>query len=67
MSGELDAVWRGIDECKARLVALPDKLRRRVLRNALAAGARIVRDEARRATPLLREPHPYRKRGTVRD
>lgn len=67
MSGELDAVWRGLDECKERLKGLPDKLRRRVLRNALAAGARIVRDEAQRATPVLRTPHPYRKPGTVRD
>lgn len=67
MSGEIEAIWRGIDECKERLRGLPDKLRRRVLRNALAAGARIVRDEARRATPVLREPHPYRKPGTVRD
>lgn len=67
MSGEFDVVWRGIDECKARLKALPDKLRRRLLRNALAAGARIVRDEARRSTPVLRKATPYRTPGTVRN
>ena len=67
MSGEIEAIWRGIDECKAQLRALPDKMRRRLLRNALAAGARLVRDEAKRATPVLREPRRYRKPGTVRD
>lgn len=58
---------RGLDELKAQLQALPDKLRRRLLRNALAAGARLVRDEARRAAPVLRQPDPRRKPGTVRD
>lgn len=65
--GEIDVRIRGLDDLKAQLLAIPDKLRRRVLRNALAAGARIVRDEARRLAPVLREPDPRRTPGTVRD
>ena len=59
---------RGLPELREELRALPDKLRRRALRNALAAGARIVRDEARRAAPVLNNSlrAPYRKPGTVR-
>lgn len=63
----IDVRIRGLDDLKAQLRALPDKLRRGALRNALAAGARIVRDEARRNAPVLRQPDPRRKAGTVRD
>ncbi len=66
MAGEFDLAWRGLDEYKAQLKALPAKLRIRVLRNALAAGARIVRDAARSRAPVLRKPDPRRKAGTVR-
>jgi HK97 gp10 family phage protein len=50
-------------------MALPDKLRRRALRNALAAGARVVRDAARAQTPVLRPEFasPRRKPGTVKN
>lgn len=44
----------GLDDLRATLRALPDKLRRRALRNALAAGARVVRDAARLRAPVLR-------------
>lgn len=64
---EIEVRIRGLDELKAQLRAIPEKLRRRALRNALAAGARIVRDEARRNAPVLRTPDPRRKPGTVRD
>jgi HK97 gp10 family phage protein len=37
----------GLDDLIATLTELPNKLRRRALRNALAAGARVVRDVAR--------------------
>lgn len=64
---EIEVRIAGLEELKAQLRSVPDKLRRRALRNALAAGARIVRDEARRGAPVLREPDPRRKAGTVRD
>jgi HK97 gp10 family phage protein len=59
----------GIPDLKAALKSIPDKLRRRALRNALAAGARLVRDEARQKAPVLSTETnvPYRKPGTVRD
>lgn len=65
----------GLDELKRELQAIPAKLRYRALRNALAAGARIIRDDARRRTPLLKASTfsgakalrlGYRKVGTVR-
>jgi HK97 gp10 family phage protein len=60
---------KGIPDFKAKLQEIPKALRRRVLRNALAAGARTVRDEARRLAPVLRAGDlsaPYRTPGTVR-
>lgn len=44
----------GLPELKAALLAVPRNLRRRALRDALAVGARIIRDEARRRAPVLR-------------
>ena len=67
MADEITVTVRGIDELKAQLKAIPDKLRRQALRNALAAGARLVRDEAKRNAPVLQRPDPRRKPGTVRD
>ena len=64
----VEAKVSGIPELKAALKAIPAKLRRRALRNALAAGARIVRDEARSKAPVLSPAAkvPYRKPGTLR-
>jgi HK97 gp10 family phage protein len=61
----------GLTEAIATLKALPDKLRKRALRNALAAGGRLVRDAAKRATPILSASDPavrkgWRKPGTLR-
>lgn len=61
----------GLPDLRVALRAIPDKLKRRVLRNALAAGARLVRDDAKRRTPVLSGQAaamaaPQRKPGTVR-
>lgn len=64
---EIDAKVTGIADYRAALRAIPDKLRKRLLRNALAAGARVVRDTAKAGAPVLREPDKRRKPGTVRD
>lgn len=61
----------GLDELIKTLRSLPEKLRQQALRNVLAAGARVVRDESKRLAPVL-DPesairNPYRKPGTVRD
>jgi HK97 gp10 family phage protein len=59
---------RGVPELQALLKSIPDKLRRRALRNALAAGARVVRDEARQRAPVLVNAMkaPFRTPGTVK-
>lgn len=64
----ISAKVNGIPELRAALAGLVPKLRRQALRNALAAGARIVRDDARRRAPVLQPTlkAPYRKPGTVR-
>ncbi len=62
---------KGLDELKRKLADVPKALRKRVLRTALAAGAREVRDVAKRNAPVLNlgtsMKAPYRKAGTVRD
>jgi HK97 gp10 family phage protein len=68
---DISATVRGIPDLRAALEGIAPKLRRRALRNALAAGARVVRDEARRRAPVLRVTGHMRKQvrkpGTVRD
>lgn len=58
----------GLPDYRAALLSIPSKLRKRALRNALAAGARVIQKAARGATPVLREfmKAPYRRPGTVR-
>lgn len=61
----------GLRETIAELRGLPDKLRKRALRNALAAGGRVVRDAARKAAPVINPADPmvlkgYRKPGTLK-
>lgn len=70
----IGAEIRGIPDLNEALRDVPQKLRRGALRNALAAGARVVRDGARNAlaararapvlSPTLRNPR--RKPGTVK-
>lgn len=59
----------GLKDLTDKLRSLAPKMRVRVLRNSLAAGARIVRDDAKKNAPVLSgvRKTPYRKPGTVRD
>ena len=61
---------RGIPDLKAALSSIPEKLRRRALRNALAAGARVVRDAAKARVPVMSAEAarraPYRTPGLVK-
>lgn len=69
MAGEFVRM-EGLDDLKNKLLALPRQMRTRVLRNALSAGARIVRDDAKRNAPTLSAENrsaPFRKPGTVRE
>jgi HK97 gp10 family phage protein len=57
----------GFEELARKLRELVPAMRKKVLRNALAAGARIIRDDAKRLAPVLGNAQnvPYRKPGTV--
>ncbi len=48
-----DIQLQGASELIAKLQALPDKLANNVMTGALFAGARVIRDEARRRVPIL--------------
>jgi HK97 gp10 family phage protein len=50
----------GVDELTRKLREITPALRKRVLRNALAAGARLVRDTAKKNAPVLGKATPYR-------
>ena len=69
MAGDVVRI-EGLDELKRKLSEVPKAMRKRVLRNALAAGAREVRDVAKRNAPVLTLgtslKAPYRKPGTVK-
>ena len=71
MSGDLEITAKvvGIEDFREALMSIPNKLRRRALRNALAKGARVVRDAIKASTPVMagNMKAPYRKPGTVRD
>lgn len=69
MAGEVVRI-EGLENLKRKLAEVPKAMRKRVLRNALAAGAREVRDVAKRNAPVLTLgtslKAPYRKPGTVK-
>lgn len=74
MAGERVTV-SGLPDLRLALSSIPAKLRRRALRNALAAGARVVQAAARARTPVLKTStysggsafrRGVRKPGTVR-
>ncbi len=65
MADEFFVRVSGVKEVAAELRALPPKLRKRALMNALRAAGRVFRDEARRLTPVLAVP-VFRKGKQVR-
>jgi len=69
MAGEVVRI-EGLDNLKRKLSEVPKAMRKRVLRNALAAGAREVRDVAKRNAPTLSLGSalkaPYRKPNTIK-
>jgi HK97 gp10 family phage protein len=70
MAGSDGGTVLGLPDLRAALLSIPQKLRKRALRNALAAGARVIRDDARARAPVLQmsgvRKAPYRAPGTVR-
>lgn len=68
----MDVKINGLPDLREALRSIPDKLRRRALRNALAAGARVVRNTARDAAPVIPAAslpvrRGIRRPGTVRN
>lgn len=68
----VEAKVSGLPDLRAALMGIVPKLRRRALRNALAAGAREVRNASRKAAPVISPRHPMaksgqRRPGTMRD
>lgn len=68
----IEARVTGLPDLREALRGVVPKLRVRALRNALAAGARVVQRAARAATPVISQAAPmvrkgYRKPGTVRE
>lgn len=68
----IGAKVQGIPDLREALRGIVPKLRQRALRNALAAGARVVQKAARNATPVINPGSlavrkGYRKPGTVRN
>lgn len=66
MADGIEVKLKGIPDLKRALAQVPEKLQRKGLQKGLRLAGNIVRDAARGAASLLKEPTPYRKRGTVR-
>jgi HK97 gp10 family phage protein len=64
---------KGMKELNARMVALQREIgvanvpATKWIMRGLHDGARVIRDEARRLVPVLREPDPRRTPGAIRD
>lgn len=56
----------GLKELQHALRELPKRVAKKVTRRAMAEGAKPVVKEAQLLVPLLKEPVPHRKRGTIR-
>jgi len=56
----------GAREISAAMRALPPRIERRLLNRSLLAGAKPIVQDARRRAPVLAEPDPRRRAGTVR-
>lgn len=56
----------GLTQLNATLRALPERLEKNVVLGALRAAAQVIRKDAMARVPVLQNPHPNRKPGTVR-
>lgn len=59
----IKATIGGLPDLKRALLEIPEKLRKRALRNALAAGARVIRNDARRLAPVISATDSAVRRG----
>lgn len=67
MNGKpFDVEVKGLDELKAALQQMPDRIRKRAVGKALRAAGRVIRDEARSRAPVLGEPARNRRPGVLK-
>lgn len=64
---DFEANIEGADALAKALREVAPKLRAKVIRGALRKGGNIIKAEAKQRAPVLKQPHPNRKPGTVRD
>ena len=66
----MTTVWQGVETCKARLLAIPGKLRRNALRRVLTEAAKPVQQAIYAKAPVLNPvaavKNPYRRSGAMR-
>ncbi|TEA79834.1 HK97-gp10 family putative phage morphogenesis protein [Allopusillimonas ginsengisoli] len=56
----------GLRELGLAMKELDSRLQKKMGRNAVAAGARVIQKQAKQNAPLLKEPASNRKRGTIK-
>lgn len=56
----------GLEELRKALRLLPEELQKKSLGDAVAKGASVIRDEAKRLAPVLKEPSKHRTPGLLR-
>lgn len=56
----------GLTQLNATLRQLPERLERNAILGALRAAGQVIRKDAMSRVPVLSQPHPHRKPGTVR-
>ena len=66
MAADFEVTLTGVEELKAALRGLPEKLRRRVLLGALRRAGQVISREAKIVAPILAVPTRTRTPGTVR-
>ena len=59
--------WRGFKELEQNLDMLSGEMKDKGVRIMMSKAAEPIRDDAKRRAPVLQEPHPHRRPGTVRD
>jgi len=62
-----DVRLHGLDQLKKTLKQLPKEYGEKILRGGLRKGANIIRDEAQKDAPVLKQPVNHRRAGVVRE
>ena len=66
MADDISLNINGVNDLKRALLGIPDRLRKRVLLEALRGSTVPLRAKAKSAAPVLKRATKYRKKGTVK-